>query len=96
MAAILAAASPASEKIAQLARHSMQDAVSQLSRFQSIWLEFYALAGRPGGFRERMMVYMNQYIEALTGLIQGGIAQGAIRAVAADQAAMVAAGQCGG
>ncbi len=93
IAAILAAPIPAGQKLAQLARESMSNTVNQLSRYRSIWLEFYALAGRPGAFRQRMMGYMNQYIEMLTGLIRVGVETGEFQPIDPEQAAITAAAQ---
>lgn len=91
--AILASPIPVAEKLTQLARQSMQDANNQLSQLQNIWLEFYALAGREGAFRDRLLVYMNQYIEVLTGLIQAGVAAGEFRAVEPEQTAIAMTAQ---
>jgi len=93
LAPLLNAPIPVSEKFAQLARLSMENMLRQLGSYQKIWLELYALAGRTGVFRERMRLYMNQYIDLLTGLIQAGIETGEFRPMDAAQMAVAASAQ---
>jgi len=81
------------EKIRQLTKQMMADTVEELSAYLNIWLEFYAIAAREGAFRDRMMIYMSQFIDLFTALIQQGIDNDEFRPVAARDVAITTAAQ---
>lgn len=86
--AILTAPISATEKIQQLVVQMMTDTVEQLSVYLNIWLEFYAMAAREGEFRDRLLVFMYQFIDLFTVLIQQGIDNGEFRPLNARDAAI--------
>ncbi len=93
IAEILTAPIAASEKIRQLMQQMMADTVEELTAYLNIWLEFYAVAARGGTFRERMLVYLQQFTELLATLIQQGIDAGEFQPVEARDIAVTAIAQ---
>lgn len=93
IADLLTAPIPASEKLETLIITMMADTETQLGPYISVWLEFYALAARPGVLREKMQQYMAQFVDLFAALIQQGIDAGEFRAVEAREMAFVIAAQ---
>ncbi len=93
VADLLAAPIPASEKLSTLIIQMMADTESQLGQYLSVWLEFYAIAAREGAFRDKMLQYMNQFVDLFTALIQQGIDSGEFRPVDTRDTAVAAAAQ---
>ncbi|MCA9957872.1 MAG: TetR/AcrR family transcriptional regulator [Chloroflexota bacterium] len=90
---ILMAPLSVSEKLRQLVTQMMADTVEELNAYLNIWLEFYAVAAREGSFRDRMLVYMQQFIELFALLIQQGMDNEEFRPINARETAITLTAQ---
>lgn len=90
---VMASSLLASQKIEQITRQIMRDTESQLGPYRNIWLEFYAVAAREGGFRDQLLQYMEQFIELYRQLFQEGIDSGEFRPVSAQEMAVLTMAQ---
>ena len=89
----LRADQPASQKMAQMINVMVRDTEALLGHYRNIWLELYAVAAREGLFRERLLQYMNQFVDLYQALIQEGIDNGEFRRVPAREMAVMTIAQ---
>jgi hypothetical protein len=88
MAHVLTADLPAGDKLKKLVRQLTAD-MQEMNIYQSIALEFYALAGRREEVRQSLLAYFRDFQLGLAGLIQQGIDSGEFRPIDASLAASI-------
>ncbi|GAB4280263.1 MAG: fatty acid metabolism transcriptional regulator FadR [Candidatus Promineifilaceae bacterium] len=95
-AAHLADPGPVSEKLRGIILQMMADTEAMMSRYLSVWLEFYAVASREGLLRTKMQQFMQQFVTLFAALLQEGVDKGEFRPVVVHDVALVMMAQLEG